>query len=322
MNKKINLTVLIALLFITLPIFAGYGSLKQDNIDKTENPGEFLSKWQLEHSPLETTLILLDLDDTCISAPDDNWLGSSVMFYQLLAHETRRTEKTTEQPINYIYPLMLQVSSLTPVVLTDDQLPQAVSNLIQQGVVVLGLTARGNDFIKFTPHQLEGVGLHFDQRIGDHIFTLENKEPIQVRDGVVFVGNHNTKGEAVTELLKSGKLPYQPSKILLMDDRLEHLNSTQEALQAYQSDIEFIPVLSTYPQKHHQNYQDNVAREKLLHFLYEHHEKSAINSLIQTDPFTNDIISKQCANLPPGSSRIPVCRTLEGIRSKKLEARA
>ena len=314
MKKKINLTVVAALLLIILQIFTNSSSLKAGAIHETGKPGEFLRKWSSENaSVVNNTLILLDLDDTCISTPDDSWLGSSVMFYQLLDQEVKRAEgKTVDQAIDYIHPLMQQMQEFVPVALTDDQLPRVVSDLVQQGIIVLGFTAREDSLIPLTLDQLKKTGLHFSQLIGDNVFTLENKAPIHTRKGVVFVGR-SKKGDAVAELLASGRLPYHPSKILLMDDRQEHLESTQKALREYHSDIDFISVLSTYPQKHHQNYQDSAAREELLYFLHQHHEKKAIQKLIKTDPFTYDIMSKQCTGLPPVSPRRAICEKLANI---------
>ena len=312
MKKKLNIAGFAVLLLITLQIFAGNRSAETDITQQTDKPGAFLSEWSGNNSSLKDTLILLDLDDTCISTPSNRWLGSSIMFSHLRDQVALKyPDKTVKEAVNYIYPLIAEINLRTPVVLTDDQLPLVVRKLIKQGVAVLGFTARAEKLMSVTLHQLKRVNLYFNRQIGSSVIQLENKNSIYAKKGVVFIGVDNKKGDAAVALLASGKLPYKPSKVLLIDDMQKNLDSTQEALEAHNPDITFIPVRSTYPEKHHQSYQDKPAKEELLKFLYQHRRERHISKLIRKDAFTSDIIAEQCKD--PSPDNVRACKILRAF---------
>ena len=275
---------------------------------ETATPGKFLQEWMDDTTSMQGTLVLLDLDDTSISTPANTWLGSSEMFYQFRDQLREKYPHLTKQQVMArMDPLFLAVFSQTPVILTDHRLPETIDRLKKSGVNVIGITARAPTTSSVTLKQLQQLGLSFSASLKDSHIDMKGNYPVEVKGGVMFVGHGYPKGSALVALLKAGKLGH-PKKIILVDDRDEHLKSTSEALTTWNKTISFIPVLCTYPQGRREGYQDKAAKTELLHLLYDHRENAEFKRLIKYDLYTASFIVEECEQ--PSSENKAACEVI------------
>lgn len=282
---------------------------------ETAAPGKFLQEWMDDSAPVKNTLVLLDLDDTSIATPANTWLGSSEMFYQFRSQlREKYPHLSNKQVVDRMNPLFFAAYARTPLILTDHRLPEAIDKLQQLGANIVGLTARAPAVMPITLRQIKQVGLSFSSSLKDSQVDMQGSYPVEIKNGVVFVGHGYKKGEALVALLKAGKLGH-PSKVILIDDRDEHLNSTGEALKHWNKNITFIPVLCTYPQGKRESYQDKVVKSQLLNFVYEYRDDAEVKSLIKNDLYTDSLITEQCEK--PAQENLTACKALLPILNGK-----
>ena len=109
------------------------------------------------------------------------------------------------------------------------------------------------------------------------------------------VSHGNTKGEAIEALVKSRSLPLEFNRIIMIDDKQSHLNHVGQSVKHFdKNDVEFIPVLCTYPQSVRQ-YNSTEAVHQLEAFLLKWRNDSVIAQLISHDRFTRQFL-KECAS--------------------------
>ncbi|MCY4329039.1 MAG: DUF2608 domain-containing protein [Endozoicomonadaceae bacterium] len=274
-------------------------------MNKTAKPGEFLHTW-MQHNSLSNVLILLDLDDTVLQVSNNQQLGHSEMFYHLCAEQKRKHPgMTIKEAAGRVDPLLTQVYFYQPFKLTDNRLPAVINQLKEKGAVVLGFTSRGQPLKQVTGRQLKQTGIAFTRRFDGKTIMPDNS-PVYIDNGVIFAGQHCKKGDTLARLLTTNKLN-KPETILLIDDRKSHLENCAEALLQYKN-IQFIPVLCTYPQEYPFVYDDKKAKNQLLDFLYTQHNKKQIAALLRSDPFTRELITTECNKITDKNSKI--CKTL------------
>lgn len=256
--------------------------------------GEFLKKWASEIDAPEDTLVLLDLDDTVISTPLDRWVRPSIFYHFRDQQLEKYPHYSPKQAGDRLDHLLVPVFLRLPYELTDGVLPEAISQLQKKGIKVLGFTAREEVVIPETMKTLKGLNVAFESTLMEGEFSMENKHSLYVKEGVVFIGHGNSKGTALIALLKSGKLG-KPKKVLLVDDRMEHLKTTDEAVKTWDKSLEFIAVLCTYPELF-RAYEDKPTKRELLHFIYELHADPRIEALLESDPYTEEFVTEQCSS--------------------------
>lgn len=249
---------------------------------KTSKPGQFLRSLSLT----QETLVILDLDDTTITTPEGQWLGRSDMFYDLLAQEQKKFPgKNKTDLATAIDPLLISVYQRVPVTVTDESLPSVLKSLNKRGVSVIAMTSRGKGVRAVTLEQLERVGVHFTSLGKSRWVNLDDKRAFRVeKNGVVFVGHGNKKGEVLAHLLKE-KLIKIPKQIYLIDDREKHLNDVGNVLANSFPSVKYTPVLCTFPEGQ-KSYDSRAAQVQLTEFLIEHIDDREISLLLKNDPFT------------------------------------
>ena len=260
----------------------------------TSEPGRFLQ----EQTVLSNSLVILDLDDTTITTPEGQWLGRSEMFYDYFARAQKNNpEASKEQLAEVIDPLLSAVYGRVPVMVTDLLLPTQIASLQEQDVTVIAMTARGKKISDITHQQLNWVRVKFSNIGKARSITIDSEREIMIEpDGVVMVGQGNTKGEALLALLNEGTIK-MPEHIMLIDDREGHLHNVSQALEKNYPTIKYQPVLCTYLDGK-KKYNPEEADRQLIDFLTEKSNDKVIKKLINEDNYTRNIL-RSCFQLIP-----------------------
>lgn len=149
-----------------------------------------------------------------------------------------------------------------PSMLVEENTPDIVANLQDQGIKVIAFTAtltgpllkmRENTIV-LREQQLQKHGIDFSKGLNDldEIQTFSDFEqyagsyPMFYR-GVLSSNGEGivTKGQALIALLnaiKTGKNGFLPKVIIMIDDKRKHLLDVEEKLKVYHPDIEFIGI--------------------------------------------------------------------------------
>lgn len=309
-NFFFNITLVMLLVSVAISVSVD-DWFKQHGVDyyETPAPGKFLLQWMKQKTLTKNTVILLDLDDTVFSTPADNWVRPDV-YYNIREEQIKKYPNLTTKEVEHrIKPLLLRVFTSLPYLLTDKQLPKAINTLKAKGFTVLALTAREKRIIPNTLQWLKRLKVNFSRKLADdEIAIKKNNLPIIIKEGVIFVGPAS-KGDALNLLLNSGKLG-KPETILFIDDRINHLKTTTTAVVSRKQNITFIPVLCTYPKITFKPYEAKQAARILLRFVYDNCEKKEIKALLDSDPYTDEIVTQQCVKQLDLIS-LPLCKALK-----------
>ena len=269
-------------------------------------PGQYL-KQSLESGQIKPgALVILDLDDTTITTPEGQWLGRSEMFYHMVDQEIRRNpDKDRMQIVREIDTLLLQVYPYTKVQLTDPELPEAINNLEGRGIKVIGMTARGLPLTSITLDQLRQAGITFSDTGPLRTIALNGAKQVRIDKGIVFANQANSKGDTLLALQANHVLNI-PGQVMLIDDHQRHLLSMRKALESYDSEVVYQPVLCIYLADK-KNFSPEESEQQLLAFLYEKRNDAEISGMIQTSPFSQNWI-RRCQNNPAANRKH--CETL------------
>jgi len=311
--KRILTSITFVLLVISSVISANTNDwFKKPGVHyhETPTPGKFLLQWMDQQSLTKNTLILLDLDDTVFSTPADNWIRPNI-YYNIRQEQARKHPELTPAEAGYrANPLLFFAVLSLPYQLTDQQLPSAIETLKNRGFSVFGFTSRERSIIPETLKTLQKLNIHFSQVPDYQLDMGKNKHPLIMKDGIIFAGNANEKGAALTVLLDSGKLK-KPDTIVFIDDRMNHLKTTTTAIVNRKKSITFFPVLCTYPEVAFKPYEAKPVARALLGFLLDNigKRKEAI-TLLDSDAYTQELVAEQCGKQPDKES-LPLCKKLK-----------
>ncbi len=120
--------------------------------------------------------------------------------------------------------------------LLDPNSPSIISQLQQNGHLVLGLTARYPEEASYTHPQLQKLGFEFDRRFADQTILLPF--PALFENGVLFASTLNKKGDALLALLE--QVNYLPKKIIFIDDKHSHVEELHSTLNPL--DLDFVGI--------------------------------------------------------------------------------
>ncbi|AMO58321.1 hypothetical protein GZ77_21590 [Endozoicomonas montiporae] len=272
---------------------AGQKTVQQET---TAKPGQFLQQKLANGTLKKGSLVILDLDDTTITTPEGQWLGRSEMFYRLVDKEQRRSpDRTRQEIVNDIDPLLSFVYSRVPVQLTDSILPEVIQQLNSQNVLVIGMTARGMPVADVTRSQLKEVGITFSDTGAERLIALPEDRHFIVEHGVVMAGQGNKKGEVLTALINEKVLPV-PEQVMLIDDRDRHLNTVRDALERFDPTITYRPVLCNYL-KDKKRFNAIESEQQLFDFLYQWRDDKEVAHFVEQDAYSQGFIAR-CRNIP------------------------
>ncbi|WP_281648137.1 DUF2608 domain-containing protein [Parendozoicomonas sp. Alg238-R29] len=258
--------------------------------ESTDQPGIYLQEW-LEKCPQnaclpETILIILDIDDTVLTTPHGQWLGSSAMFYGLLAETQQQYPGwTRKQAAEHIDVLLSAIYPRVPLQLTDTSLPQTLHTLRDKGFRVSGMTSRGLGVKDVTLWQLQQANIEFMGTQFSSPHTTLNEPSIRIESGVVFVGHGNTKGDILKKLLAKEPQFQNIEKVIVIDDRQKHLDDIQSSV----TDREIVTVLCSYPQSR-VPYNNEQGRVQMKAFLEQWRDDAVIGHLINNDRYTQSLL--------------------------------
>jgi hypothetical protein len=153
--------------------------------------------------------------------PDDTW-------WRALLHAEMQAGLTHEQMVAKHMPLLLKTSDKIVVKPMEHGTLSLVSNLQQQGCVVLGLTARSSTMMALTFKQLSEHGIDFTKTAPDRV-AYDSKDPAySYNHGVLFCGPVS-KGFVLRHFLLQAALA--PQKIVFIDDNMHHLKTVEDEMR-------------------------------------------------------------------------------------------
>jgi hypothetical protein len=177
------------------------------------------------------TLVLLDLDDTCVTT--ESMLGNSPWW----EHFTRKMMTAgfdTKTTFERVFPLVGKVIQTIPLKPTESEIPFLIQSLQEQNVVVWGLTGRvkqapyDTNFAGTTHLHLQKIGIDFEKSILPATATLSYTQPPKTfAYGIIFT-NHQLKGPILKQFLQN--INYSPAKVVMVDDMISHLESVERVL--------------------------------------------------------------------------------------------
>ena len=173
------------------------------------------------------TLVVFDIDNTLIEPTVT--LGSDQWFYWYAARLESEglTPTAASDAANAVWN---KVQPAIAVRAVEDSTPALVGRLQARGIRVMALTARSRDAAGVTETQLASAGYV----MGRHAFGASRRRvgksaDMIYEDGILYVGEHASKGEALVRFLKHER--HRPKRVVFADDKAKHTVTVDAALQ-------------------------------------------------------------------------------------------
>ena len=179
------------------------------------------------------TLVIYDVDNTIFEPVgnfgSDQWFFYLNKVYQMDGFSPEEAEEKA-----------LELWNRTQYTIKVRPVERNIPNLIKQqqskGVKVIAMTARTGEVAAITMKQLQSINVNFSQSslLDDGIIEIKKSDNVKLRNdvlfenGILFVGEKNSKGEVLLLLLES--LKYSPQNVVFIDDRMKHLIGVEKAL--------------------------------------------------------------------------------------------
>ncbi len=208
----------------------------------------------------EKTWFLVDLDNTVFQATQAlghvNWLQHEVQ-------KQMNEGKSREEAFYSLYPLWKKTQMMTDVTPIEVNFLKIIQQLQNNNIVVMGLTQRQLFVIPETLRQLDSLGVTFQKTAPlKETINFFGKEPALYTQGILFIGDFNTKGDIFRTFLK--QLEQKPKKIVFIDDKRE--NVEELAKVAMLEEIEYIGAHYTAIERGQQIYFPELAEYQLNFF--------------------------------------------------------
>lgn len=108
-----------------------------------------------------------------------------------------------------------------------------------QGIVIMGLTHRQPSLVDSTLRQLASLSWSFQPTAPvKDIVVVPAATPTMYKEGVLFTGEYNKKGEIFARFLSI--IGQKPKKIVFVDDKRSHVEDVERAVKAL--DISYVGV--------------------------------------------------------------------------------
>jgi len=245
----------------------------------------------------EETWFLVDLDNTLFQAKQAlghvNWLQHEVQ--KLIG-----AGKSREDAFHSVYPLWKKTQIMTEVTPVESNFVEAIKQLQNRNIIVMGLTHRQLFIVPETLRQLNSIGVSFEPSApSQETFNISANQPALFTQGILFVDDFNTKGDIFRLLLQ--QLGKKPKKIVFIDDKKKNVEEFAQATLS--EEIEYVGVYYTAVEQEPQIYSTELAEyqlrflnaimsnEQALQLLSQETESQEIQS---SDPeFLYKIVSKK-----------------------------
>lgn len=187
---------------------------------------------EIEESINCDTLLIYDLDNTVFEPVgnygSDQWFYYLFKVYQMDGYSLAESEEKALELWNHTqsHIKVKPVESCIPTFIRDQQ---------SKGIKTIAVTARSPATADVTIKQLTSIDVTFQESSIKNGGSLKIDHPglngdVLFHDGVLFVGEKNSKGEALILLLKN--LNYRPQNVVFVDDRRRHLEAVEKQLIA------------------------------------------------------------------------------------------
>ncbi|MBY0528813.1 MAG: DUF2608 domain-containing protein [Rhabdochlamydiaceae bacterium] len=244
---------IIPIIFLSLTAFVSLDAKSQvTETNDINHAAEYLE---------EHTLFVFDLDNTLIETAQH--LGSDQWFsHQLESHLAQG--HTIQETLDQVLPKLGFIYNKTDMRLVDSSVPDLLKRMKQKHVYMIGLTKRGPEFAKRTLEQLESVEIDFSQTAYfKESFVFDELKGSLYQNGVIFIADNGDKGPHMEAFLN--RLSEKPKKIVMIDDKLSHVESVARAVEKL--DIPFIGIRYGAADERVKNFDPKVAELQwnLLH---------------------------------------------------------
>lgn len=206
----------------------------------------------------EETWVLVDLDNTVFQAKQAlghvNWLQDEVQKHIAMG-------KSREEAFYSMYPIWKKTQMTTEVIPVEKSFIQAIKQLQDKNIVLMGLTHRQLFIVPETLRQLDSLGISFQQTAPSHnTYNIAAKQPALYTQGILFVDDFNTKGDVLRSFLQH--LHRKPKKIVFIDDKKKNVEDLAQV--ALLEEITYIGIHYTAVEKGIQIYSPELAKCQLL----------------------------------------------------------
>lgn len=224
----------------------------------------------------ENTLYVFDLDNTLIEAAQH--LGSDQWVVHQLNHLTKQGI-SLDDALNQVLPRWVEVQHRTMMQLVDPMIPDLLHQLHEKQVPVIALTQRFPEIAERTLQQLMPLQIdlsktaHFE---GSMVF--EELGRTEYREGIIFLGRGIDKGTALLAYLQ--KLHAMPSRIVVIDDKLKHLQNIAHSIEPL--GIDFVGIRFGGADEKVMGFNPKIAEVQWEHFYRILSDEQALH-LLQLD---------------------------------------
>lgn len=177
------------------------------------------------------TLFVSDLDNTIIRPPQtlgsDQWGSAQQKWLKELG-------MTPEQGVDVGVALFTLVQFKTTVIPVEPETPAILEQIAARGIPTLGLTARPLSIVDRTLVQLNSIKARLTG-VGRNPALKFEGETVIYKNGILFVGPKNNKGQVLKEFLRQNPMP-NIKRIIFIDDKAHHTADVDAAFanSAYQ----------------------------------------------------------------------------------------
>jgi hypothetical protein len=169
------------------------------------------------------TLVICDIDNTLLES--EQQLGSVAWGDHMIAELKRKglSEWQAEEIENIYWRLVQPYISVRPV---DPHTQDVVRYMQQQGVDVLGLTARAPQEAACTVAQLKAIGVAFKD---EATYELPVQPPALYHAGILFSTPHHKKSDVLLAFLAKSQI--DPAFVIYIDDKISHVQDVVQRLE-------------------------------------------------------------------------------------------
>lgn len=201
-------------------------------LPKAESYVEITSMNEILPEITADTLVLVDLDDTCVTT--ESMLGSSP-WWEHFTRKMMSAQFDTRTVYQSVFPLIGKIIQSIPLKTIEKETPFIIHSLQEQNITVWGLTGRVKEapydpnFAGTTHFHLQKVGIDFEiSPLPPASNLTRNSTTKSFAYGILFT-SHQLKGPILKQFLQ--EIQYTPAKIVMVDDMASHLESIEQVLQ-------------------------------------------------------------------------------------------
>ena len=172
------------------------------------------------------TLLVFDLDNTLMEPIQS--LGSDQWYYYIIKKYKEVDKLSDQEAYDQADKVWNQTQWLIQVKAVESFTPELIEKLQKKKIKMMGLTARTYDISDITLKQLSSIGINLGHSVSSQDMSFKLVDTAYYKNGIVFQGEHNSKGDVFVEFLK--RLNLKPKKVVFVDDKQKHVNSMEKAL--------------------------------------------------------------------------------------------